>query len=32
MLIEVDTVKTSHRVLNLAQVDWSTHYISPYPG
>ena len=32
MLIEVDTVKTSHRVLNLAQVDWSTHYSRPYPG
>jgi hypothetical protein len=32
MLIEVDTVKTSHRVLNFAQVDWSTHYSRPYPG
>jgi hypothetical protein len=30
MLIEVDTLKSTHRFLNLAQVDWSTHYSRPY--
>jgi hypothetical protein len=32
MLIEVDTLKGTHRFMNLAQVDWSTHYSREYPG
>ncbi len=30
MLIEVDTQQNTHRVLNLPQVEWSTHYSQPY--
>jgi hypothetical protein len=30
LLIEVDTVNASHRVLNLPEVDWSTRYSRPY--
>lgn len=30
MLIEVDTLKATHKFLNLPQVDWSTHYSRPY--
>jgi len=30
LLVEVDAVKKSHRLLNLQQVEWSTHYSRPY--
>ena len=30
MIIEVDTKKATHRILNLDLVDWATHYSSPY--
>jgi hypothetical protein len=30
MLVQVDTVKKTHTVLNLPQVEWATHYSQPY--
>jgi len=30
LLVEVDISKKSHRLLNLPQVEWSTHYSRPY--
>ena len=33
MIVEVDTKKATHRILNLNLVDWATHYSLPYkPG
>ena len=30
MIIEVDTKRATHRILNLNLVDWATHYSQPY--
>ena len=30
VLLEIDRVKQTHRILNLAEIDWSTHYSRPY--
>jgi hypothetical protein len=30
MLVEANTVKQTHRFLNLDSVDWATHYSKPY--
>jgi len=30
LLVEVDAIKKSHRLLNLPQVEWATHYSRPY--
>nr|MBA2501317.1 metallophosphoesterase [Pyrinomonadaceae bacterium] len=30
MIVEVDTKKQSHRILNLDLVNWATHYSQPY--
>lgn len=30
MIVEVDTKRATHRILNLDLVDWATHYSRPY--
>lgn len=30
MIVEVDTKRATHRILNLSLVDWATHYSQPY--
>lgn len=30
MIVEVDTKRATHRILNLNLVDWATHYSQPY--
>ncbi len=32
LIVEVDTRKSTHRLLNLDLVDWNTHYSQPWKG
>ncbi|MGC4048126.1 MAG: hypothetical protein QM757_00005 [Paludibaculum sp.] len=32
LIVEADTRKQSHRLLNIDLVDWNTHYSKPWRG
>ena len=32
LIVEMDTAKGTHRLLNIDLVDWNTHYSKPWPG